>query len=29
VTPEETALSHQLFTAALASQRQSRVVNVA
>jgi predicted dehydrogenase len=28
VTPEETALSHQLFTAALASQRQSRVVNL-
>ena len=27
VTPEETALSHQLFTAALASQRQSRVVS--
>jgi len=28
VTPEETALSHQLFTAALASQRQSRVVSL-
>ena len=28
VTPEETALSHQLFTAALASQRDSRVVSL-
>ena len=28
VTPEETALSHQLFTAALASQRQSQVVSL-
>ena len=29
VTPEETALSHKLFTAALASQQQSRVVSLA
>jgi len=29
VTPEETALSHRLFAAALASQRQSRVVSLA
>jgi predicted dehydrogenase len=29
VTPEETALSHQLFTASLASQQQSRVVSLA
>jgi predicted dehydrogenase len=28
VTPEETALSHQLFTAALTSQRQSSVVSL-
>ncbi|MGD0128260.1 MAG: Gfo/Idh/MocA family oxidoreductase [Terriglobia bacterium] len=29
VTPEETRLSHELFTAALASQRESRVVSLA
>ena len=28
VTPQETALSHQLFTAALESQREARVVNL-